>query len=256
MTESYGTTVDVGPIPQCHRVGASMLHAPGHGDSGKGFVHLEQIDVVNGETGAIERLLRCGYRSGEHDHRIDAGHGHGVNPCFRLEPEFFGLLLRHQEQRCGPIGDLGRVAGGDPAIALERRLKGCQLLQRGVPPDTFVSRDDFGASVVPGDFYRNDLALESTLFGGLAGPSMRLERQLVELLAGDPPLVGDHLGGDALRDQTVGVPLQHLCPERETGTLLSSDPHRNPGHVLDTRRNDDVLDSGHDRLGRKVDRLL
>jgi hypothetical protein len=61
---------------------------------------------------------------------------------------------------------------------------------------------------------RDDLGLESAFLGGLGGPTVRLERQHVEFLTTQAPLVGDHLGGDALWYQAIGVALEHQRAER------------------------------------------
>ena len=47
--------------------------------------------------------------------------------------------------------------------------------------------------------HRQDLALEAALARASAAQLLRAQAEGVHLLAGDAPLVGDQLGGDALR---------------------------------------------------------
>ena len=49
---------------------------------------------------------------------------------------------------------------------------------------------------------------------------------------------------------------RHLRAERFPRTLRERDPHRHATHRLDTGRNYDVVDTGHDALGREVGGLL
>ena len=53
------------------------------------------------------------------------------------------------------------------------------------------------------DLHRHDLALEAALLGGLGGEPVGAQGELVELGAGDLPLVGDHLRSEALADDVV-----------------------------------------------------
>ena len=51
----------------------------------------------------------------------------------------------------------------------------------------------------------DDLVVEAALVGGLLGPLLALGAEGVEVLAGEAPLVGDHLGRDALGHEAAGV---------------------------------------------------
>ena len=85
---------------------------------------------------------------------------------------------------------------------------------------------------------------------------MRAHGELVELGAGDLPLVGDHLRAEALADDVV---LGHqLGREREAELLLSLHP-RGEGqvaHVLDAAADHRVVHAGGDQRGGEVDGLL
>ena len=69
-----------------------------------------------------------------------------------------------------------------------------------VGPDALVGGEELVGVValVVADGDRDDLVLEAALGGGPGGPLVAPHREGVELLARDAPLVGDHLGADAL----------------------------------------------------------
>ena len=82
---------------------------------------------------------------------------------------------------------------------------------------------------------RHDLALEAAFVGGrAAAAAVRLERELVELLAGEPPLLGDQLGRDALRHE-VRVPRVQRGAERVGGRGAPTSPSA-PGSCSRPRR--------------------
>ena len=102
----------------------------------------------------------------------------------------------------------------------------------------------------------HDLALEAALLGRLVGEPVRAHRELVELRAGDLPLVGDHLRAEALADDVV---LGHqLGGEGEAELLLGLHP-RGEGevaHVLDAAADHRVVHARGDQRGGEVDGLL
>ena len=114
------------------------------------------------------------------------------------QAELIGLLARHQQDGGGAVGDLRRVAGGDTPVLLEHRLERRERLERGVGTDALV-----GYVGVAVDLEGDDLALELALLGRLGGELVGAQRELVELGARDLPLVGDHLGAQALADDVV-----------------------------------------------------
>src|SRR3954454_8489815 len=70
-----------------------------------------------------------------------------------------------------------------------------------------ISRSKRHSSVarapVPVDVHRHYLPLEAPLLGRLVREPVRADGELVELGAGDLPLIGDHLGAEALADDVV-----------------------------------------------------
>ena len=93
------------------------------------------------------------------------------------------------------------------------------------------------------DLHRDDLPFETSLVDRTDGAPVRLERERVELLAGQVPLLGDQLGRDPLHDDLVA--LQELW-----GQVAAVRPHRHPGHHLDARRDNEVELPGPHGRGR------
>ena len=155
------------------------------------------------------------------------------------------------QHRAGAVGDLAGHRRRQPT-ALDERLEPGHLLQRG------VARALVGDEAV----HRDDLVLE------VAGPDRLLralvagQRVLLHLLAGEVPLLGDHLGAAELRDLLVAVAVQpalRLVGRRGEAELLADDHRRadrDLAHVLHAARDDEVGGAGHDRLCAKGNGLL
>ncbi|MCO5556213.1 hypothetical protein L7F22_009759 [Adiantum nelumboides] len=112
-----------------------------------------------------------------------------------------------------------------------------EALERAAAADTLVGGD-------AGD--RGDLAVEAAvvLRGGSA--LVRLQGELVETLSREAPLLGDHLGADALVRRDA-VALGEVVAQRVL--LLARGAHRDPGHRLDATGDGDVVLPG-DQAGR------
>ena len=182
----------------------------------------------------------------------------------RSQTQLVGLLLAHDQRGRGAVGDLRGRAGGDLAVGLERRLQSGQRLHRRAGADALVTCDELagldqvaGLLVEPLLHHTDDLVVEASLLGGLQRPALGLHAEGVEVLAADAPLVGDHLGADALGDETAcrGVALNDLGAERER-TGGDRGAHRRGGHDLDAGGDHDVVGTGDDTLGGEVGRLL
>ncbi len=100
----------------------------------------------------------------------------------------------------------------------------------------------------------DDLAVEASLVARRLRELLRTKTDLVELLAGDIPLLRDHLGGDPLRHvvETRG----ELLGEREARSVLNARSHRNARHRLDAASDHDVVRARLYTLGAEVDGLL
>ncbi len=110
--------------------------------------------------------------------------------------------------------------------------------------------------VSPFDLEGNDLALETTLLGRAGGELVGADADLVELGAGDLPLVGDHLGRDPLVDQVEA--LVERLGEGEAVLLHDAEAvgEGDVPHVLDAAADGDVVDAGGDQGRGEVDALL
>ena len=178
-----------------------------------------------------------------------------------VSPSDDGLGLAHDQDARGAVGDLRRVAGGDPAVlGAEGRLQVGQRLDRGVGADALVGGDQLvgvvALVVLDGD--RDDLPLEAALGRGLGGPLVRADRELVEVLAAEVPLLGDELGALALADQAaaLGVAGHGAGTEGEAELADDRGAHRGAGHDLDPAADDHVVGAGDDALGPEVEGLL
>ena len=170
-----------------------------------------------------------------------------------VRPEARGRLLARDEHRGRAVGDLRRVAGGDDAVGLERRLERREALgvvSGRMPSSTVIT------SVAPSTLTGTGTISRSNRPSSVACAARwcELERERVELLARERPLLGDQLGRDALRHE-VGIPL--VQPRRRTGRLPSDRrAHRHAAHALDAGRDHDVVRARDHTLRGEVDRLL
>src|SRR5436190_1294783 len=144
-----------------------------------------------GVLDALDERARCQPRVAAHRGLVD-------DLRARRQPQLGGLVSAHQEHGGGAVGDLRRVACRDDAVLLEDGLELAERLEIGVRPDALVGH--VGVAV---DLHRDHLALEAALFGRLVGELVRAHGELVELGARDLPLLGDHLGAEALADDVV-----------------------------------------------------
>ena len=169
-----------------------------------------------------------------------------------VRPSSSAFSARHQQHRGGAVGDLRGVAGGDLAVLLERRLQLRERLEVGVGADALVGDDLVSPLTCIGMISRSKRP------SSVAWWASRCERTASSSSsrARDLPLVGDHLGAEALADDVVL--LHQLGREREAELLLGlhAGRERQVAHVLDAAADDDVVDAGGDQRGGEVDGLL
>ena len=115
VPESDRAAVDVDPLVR----GAGLLH-PGQHDRRERLVALEQVDVVDREPGALQRVPRGPDRAGQHPDRVVAAHREVMDPGPGREAVVAHRLLGGDQQRRGGVADLGGHRGGDPAARHER----------------------------------------------------------------------------------------------------------------------------------------
>src|SRR5690554_1182189 len=91
---------------------------------GERFVDLDDIDILDGEPGARQRLLRSRNGPDAHDLRRHAGGGAGEDARKRLHARLLADLARADEERDRPVVYAGCVAGGrDPALVERLHLR-------------------------------------------------------------------------------------------------------------------------------------
>ena len=163
-----------------------------------------------------------------------------------------GLLGRHQ-QGGSTVADLAGHRRGDPAPFCQGR-KGRHLLERCVAPRALVHCQ-------PGD--RHDLGVEATFVDGGYRPLVAGQGEVLHRLAGDVPLLGDHLGPGELgrrpgcrSDRPIrssrGTGFSN--PRGSAGGPCVGDGHH--GHVLNPTGHHQVVHPGHRRHRREAHGLL
>src|SRR3984957_15401009 len=229
---------------------------PGQHDGGERLVDLGDVDVAHLHAGLLEHLRRRLHRAVEVVVRLGADErlAHDAGP--RPQPERLGLVFVHPQHGGRAVGDLRRRARRvDPA--LDDRLELAQALQRGVP-QTLVLGDDVpvtGRLLVLVEHRRldaADLAIEAAFGPGLLGLALRVEPELVDLLASDAAALGDPLGGGELIGQ-VDVPRGRAQDAAiRTGVGAQADT----AHRLDATRDADVDGPRGDQTGDQAVGLL
>src|SRR6266508_4562458 len=195
---------------------AQVLLVPEH-YRGERLVQLEQVDVLDGQTGGLQHLLRRRRRAGQHDRRVGAAGRGRHDPGARLEPR--GLTRRFvadQHQR-GAVHDPGRVTRTvyvvdllDPVVLLQRHRVEAARLADHLERRLQLAQALHGAlrAHVLGVVEQRDPVAVLDRYHGLrevaAGP--RLRGQLlgpygvpVDVLAGEALDGGDQVGPDPLR---------------------------------------------------------
>jgi hypothetical protein len=142
-----------------------------------------------------------------------------------------------------------------PSEICEGGFERSQLLDTGTAPHPLVSGDD-GAVRSLGSIDKdgNNLLNEGAAVLGRAGTLVRLGGVFVESAAGEPPLLGDHLGRQTLVEGEVVVAGQDLRTVRHPGGPGRT--KRDAAHQLDAAGDDDILLARHHRVHGEVESLL
>ena len=224
---------------------------------GERFVDLNEVDVVDGEAGALQHFVRCRNRCGEHVARIIASKREVHETSAGGETQLVALFFAHDENGRGTVGDLRGVAWCDAAAFFhwaERRLEHSERLHRGVT-QAFVG----GHHVALGIEHRQDLAIEAALIGGTQCVCLAAQTECVHVVAGDVPLVGNEFGRDALwHEATLRCVASANCGAEWKPILAVGHcrTHWHAGHHFDAGGNHDVVCASHDTLRREVRCLL
>src|SRR6267143_1587764 len=128
MPDGDRASIHVDPIP-VHGIGGRTLPAflPRRGVcqhlGGKRFVDLDQIDVLQSQTYAVEQSRhRDGWRHQQPLARMERGVLHGLDEG-QGRPAFLPrAFLAHQQYGGCPVGDGRRIAGSDRSVGTERGI--------------------------------------------------------------------------------------------------------------------------------------
>ena len=104
---------------------------------------------------------------------------------------------------CDELPAVTTPSGLNAGLRLARRL---ERRARRMPSSSVCIASVYelaGLLVVRLGPHGDDLVVEAALVGGPRGPLLRSSAERVELLTGDVPLLGDHLGRDALRHEAA-----------------------------------------------------
>src|SRR5882724_4258511 len=196
MADGDGAAVDVDLVQA-----DAGFALPGQHDAGERLVHLEQVDVADGQPGLAEYLAGGRDDGGQHHDRVVGGHGEGVHACQRGEAQRPGALAAHQQQGRGAVVDLTAVARGDVPADLreplgqrrvvEGRAEPGEHLGRGRWADALIGVDDSRRAVLAG--HRNGYQLAGEQATGLGGSGTMVAGggELVKLGAAEVPFGSD-----------------------------------------------------------------
>ena len=225
----------------------------------EGLVGLDQVEVLDGPAGLLQRLLGSGDRPRAHDRGVDAGVCPGDDAGERRDAPLPGLLQRHEDDGRRAVVDAAGAARRDRAVLIEGRAElGKRLVGHAVLDELVVG--EHGLALARLDDDGDDLVLElAGLLGGLS-LVLRGDGEAVLLLARDLPLAGHVLGRVAHVVAVEGVPqaiLDHGVDELHVahlGAVAQVGAVRRLAHALLAAGDDDVGGAERDLLGAERDR--
>src|ERR1700722_15959819 len=251
-------------VPECDRaaVDVDLVHVrvvhprPGQHHGGECLVDLGDVDIAHLHAGLLEHLRRRLHWAVEVVVRLGADERLADDAGPRLQPERLGFVFVHPQHGGGAVGDLRRrTRGVDPA--LDDRLELAQALQRGVA-QTLVLGDDVSVAgrllvlVEHWGLDAADLTVEAAFGPGLLGLALRVEPELVDLLAGDAAALGDPRGGGELIGQ-VDVPRGRA---QDAAIRSGVGAQADAAHRLDATRDPDVNGPRGNQAGDEAVGLL
>src|ERR1700728_501288 len=233
---------------------------PGQRYRSKRLIDLIEVDIGDFHTNAPERPLSGGNRLFQHD-QPDAGcHRQLMNSGQWSEIVCLErFIIDHQDPR-SPVADLARIGRRDHPALLQRPDRPYRY-HGSVVANTLVLGIHFALAVAQLDRERNYFIGKRPILSRRGRTSMTLESECVEIRPHEAVLFRNHLRTPKLTEVTGSksildplaegsYPDSRLLGQRDIRT------HRNPRHALHACRDDHVLSARHDRLRRKMDRLL
>src|SRR5947208_3566330 len=131
----------------------------------EGLVGLDQVEVLDGPAGLLQRLLGGGDRPRAHDRGVDAGVRPRDDAGERGDAPLLRLLQRHEHDRRRAVVDAAGAARRDRAVLVEGRAElGKRLVSYAVLDELVVG--EHGLALARLDDDGDDLVLE---LAGLLG---------------------------------------------------------------------------------------
>ena len=98
MAECHGTAIDVDAVAVDIKIANEFF-----GHNRKRLINFEQINIGQRHARLVQNLFGSGYRRIEHQRRAVAHIRHGNHAGARLHAVCFGIIVRCQKQRGGPV---------------------------------------------------------------------------------------------------------------------------------------------------------
>src|SRR6266403_1890793 len=244
---------------------------------GEGFIYLEQIDVIEGETGLDENLARRWHRAVEHQGRAIPRIRHGYDPRPGRKAMRRGIGRRRQQQGRRAVDHPGRVAGvvdelnikvgelvadqtaksspagvdGEVGHGLERRFEAGKPLERRLRSRKFLMVEGQRAVVM---IDGHQASAEMPASYGARGTLLALVRQCIEILTRNFLERGDGVGANTLIRLRVERAQMQIPVVEHIGAIFGAAARGGERHHLGTAGDDQILEARHDRGCRHVDR--
>ena len=205
-------------------------------------------------AGALQELLGDIDRAGQHQRRIGADIGEGLDAGAGLQAHALAAGLGAEQDGGRAIDDAGRIAGMvDVVDALDLRMRldadGLEAahlaghLEGGVEAASVLHRRRRTHVLVLGEdrqavlvLHRDDRLVEIAVVPGMAGALLALDRIGIDVVAGEAVLGGDQVGRDALRHE-IGREVDGRVHEPGAAGHAQADAR----HAFDAAGDDDVV---------------
>ena len=182
---------------------------------GKRFVKFDDVHLRKAKTRLSERLARRRCWTKTHNARRQTNGCHSHHPRHRGQAVAVQRRLRGQQQRTGTVVDPRGVAGGDSAVAAERRTQPRQRFDAGLRADMLIVLYHPRLTFALGNGHRDDLLGEAAAVARRRRQRVAARGKAVLRLAIDIKLLGDVFSGLGHRVGAVLL-LQQLIDKAPT----------------------------------------
>ncbi len=205
MADSDGTAIDVvdGRINLQRVTTVQTLGS-------EGFIQLDQVDIVHGQTVGLQQLGHCKHRTNAHFIGFTTGNGPATEVGHRLKTELCSTLSAHDQGHRRTVRQLRGVTRSHRAVFFEGGWQLGQALECRLRTVTFVADalavDDCGFlgflidDFLPFDLHRHNFIVKQAGLLGSSGSLLTLEGKFVLVFAADVV---------ATRDDFCCVPHRH-----------------------------------------------